>query len=65
MTNSHSLSRRSLLRLATMAGAASLGQRNALAQAPDYRALVCIFFSGGNDGHNMVIPQTASQYNQY
>lgn len=65
MTNSHSLSRRSLLRLATMAGAASLGQRNALAQAPDYKALVCIFFSGGNDGHNMVIPQTASQYNQY
>jgi uncharacterized protein (DUF1501 family) len=22
----------------------------------DYRALVCIFFSGGNDGNNMVIP---------
>ena len=24
--------------------------------APDYRALVCIFLSGGTDGNNMVIP---------
>lgn len=33
------------------------GLIDALAQAPsDYKALVCIFLSGGNDGNNMVIP---------
>src|SRR5688500_17196725 len=25
----------------------------------DYRALVCIFLSGGNDGNNMIIPNHA------
>jgi uncharacterized protein (DUF1501 family) len=29
---------------------------NALAQSVDYRALVCIFLNGGNDGGHMVIP---------
>ena len=29
---------------------------NALAQGSDYRALVCIFLAGGNDGNNMVVP---------
>jgi uncharacterized protein (DUF1501 family) len=28
----------------------------ALAQGPDYKALVCIFLFGGNDGNNTVIP---------
>jgi uncharacterized protein (DUF1501 family) len=39
---------------------AKFGQMNALASttAP-YQALVCIFLSGGNDGHNMVIPINA------
>src|SRR6266496_1972511 len=33
------------------------GLIDALAQAPpDYKALVCIFLAGGNDGNNMVIP---------
>jgi uncharacterized protein (DUF1501 family) len=33
------------------------GLINALAQNPsDYRALVCIFLNGGNDGNNTVIP---------
>lgn len=33
------------------------GLINALAQNPsDYKALVCIFLSGGNDGNNTVIP---------
>jgi len=31
--------------------------------ATDYRALVCIFFNGGNDGNNTVID--LNQYNQY
>ena len=29
---------------------------SALAQATDYRALVCVFLYGGNDGNNMVVP---------
>lgn len=32
------------------------GVLNALAQAGDYKALVCIFLFGGNDSGNMVIP---------
>src|SRR5712691_13030218 len=32
------------------------GLLQALAQAGDYRALVCIFLFGGNDSGNMVIP---------
>ncbi len=61
-------SRRSLLKLASMAGLARFGQMNALAQTSnsnDYKALVCVFLVGGNDGHNMLIPQSASQFNAY
>ena len=36
---------------------AKLGEMNALASTTaQYQALVCIYMSGGNDGHNMVIP---------
>jgi uncharacterized protein (DUF1501 family) len=31
----------------------------------DYKALVCIFLDGGNDGHNSVIPNYEAGYNQY
>ncbi len=44
------------------------GEMTALAAGPaPYQALVCIFLSGGNDGHNTVIPiATARQnYNLY
>lgn len=40
----------------------SLGLLNAYAQgtpASDYRALVCIFMNGGNDGNNMIVPLDA------
>jgi len=44
----------------TMGGVAlaldRFGLINALAQAPDYRALVCIFLNGGNDSDNVIIP---------
>lgn len=30
-----------------------------------YRALVCVFLAGGNDGNNMLIPTTASGYAKY
>ncbi len=31
----------------------------------DYKALVCCFMFGGNDGHNMIVPMDAAQYNAY
>ncbi|HVP61642.1 MAG TPA: DUF1501 domain-containing protein [Myxococcaceae bacterium] len=35
------------------------GRRGALAATGDYRALVCVFLFGGNDGNNMVVPVDA------
>ena len=32
---------------------------------PDYRALVCVFLFGGNDSFNMLVPNTAAEYNAY
>src|SRR5437773_2133106 len=39
----------------------------ALAQGPfsDYKALVCLFLSGGNDANNLIIPTIASEYASY
>ena len=31
----------------------------------EYRALVCLFLSGGNDSFNMLVPREASAYAQY
>src|SRR5713226_8642970 len=31
----------------------------------DYKALVCVFLSGGNDSNNMVIPYIQSEYDNY
>ncbi len=31
----------------------------------DYRALVCVFQSGGNDSFNMLVPTSASEYAEY
>lgn len=31
----------------------------------EYRALVCLFLSGGNDSYNMLVPREASAYAQY
>jgi uncharacterized protein (DUF1501 family) len=46
----------------------SFGLVNAFAQqaeaATDYKALVCIFLNGGNDGNNMIIPLDA-EYSAY
>ena len=59
-----SLSRRDFLRmsccsaagLGLAAGISRFGTINALAQGTDYKALVCIFLFGGNDGNNLFIP---------
>lgn len=56
---------------ASVAGAFGAGTLSALlqnpvrAQANTYRALVCVFLYGGNDGQNMVVPTDTSRYNQY
>ena len=40
-----------------------IGISAASAQAmPGYRALVCVFLFGGNDGNNMVVPFDATEY---
>jgi uncharacterized protein (DUF1501 family) len=69
MNNQHT-SRRNFLRasgaFATAAGISRFGMMNAFAQgAPNYKALVCVFMFGGNDSHNMVVPQTQAQFNAY
>jgi len=64
------ISRRSFLEgLGAMGLAASVGrlaESPAWGQtAPDYRALVCVFLFGGNDGNNMVVPVDAAGYAAY
>ena len=31
----------------------------------DYKALVCVYLFGGNDGNNMIVPLDAARYNAY
>lgn len=61
-------SRRKFLQLSASLGVlATLGNlewANA-ATITDYKALVCIFLFGGNDGHNMVVPLDSTQYPAY
>lgn len=78
MTSSELINRRSFLQKATGlalgAGAANtifdLRLINtALAQSsgvyPDYKALVCVFMGGGNDGNNLIIPYDTERYGSY
>jgi len=47
--------------MGVFAGFSRFGLLNALAAAPaDYKALVCIFLFGGNDGNNLIVPMTDS-----
>jgi uncharacterized protein (DUF1501 family) len=51
---------------ATMLTALSYaGLENAFAQGTDYKAMVCIFLEGGNDGWNTVIPLDSAGYATY
>jgi uncharacterized protein (DUF1501 family) len=44
----------------------ALAQQNADSAPPgDYKALVCIFLNGGNDGNNTVVPNHTAGYAQY
>ena len=49
---------RSVGAMGALGSLAKFGEMSALASTvtPGYRALVCIFLAGGNDGHNTVIP---------
>lgn len=63
------ISRRHFMQLGLSLGAfAALGRLNiarAAATAGDYKALVCIFLFGGNDGHNTLVPMDSTGYNNY
>lgn len=46
----------------------SLAEKMSAVTAPangEYRALVCLFLSGGNDSYNMLVPREAAAYAQY
>ena len=68
MKTPNGFSRRGFLQAGLGLGAlAALGQLNiAHAASPtDYKALVCIFLFGGNDGHNTLVPLGSTPYNNY
>jgi uncharacterized protein (DUF1501 family) len=50
---------------AFVAGVQRFSLINAFAQGLDYRALVCVFLAGGNDGNNLVVPTDTTGYNAY
>ena len=62
------LLRRSGAALATALGAGSLANLllgGGTALAADYKALVCVYLYGGNDGCNTVVPTDTARYAQY
>jgi uncharacterized protein (DUF1501 family) len=51
---------------AFMSGVSKFGMINAYAQsASDYKALVCIFLFGGNDGNNLLMPFDSAGFQTY
>jgi len=72
MPHQHCADRRNFLqlsvRLATL-GILGLGLSPArparAAQASDYKALVCVYLAGGNDGNNLIVPLDAARYTAY
>lgn len=66
----HTISRRNFLGMTASFGAlAALSNLSALTAGAqtttDYKALVCIFLFGGNDGHNTVVPLSGSEFTAY
>lgn len=66
------LNRRKFLKLGAatlaMSGLSSMPRSfaaQANTNANDYKALVCVFLLGGNDGFNMLVPTNESAYNDY
>lgn len=78
MSSSKHWSRRELLKCGLAAAAGSASWRGALGvlagagasaaqaqSASDYRALVCVYLFGANDGYNLLAPRNGSFYTQY
>ena len=70
---SGSLSRRDFLRNSLAIAASStvlgtlgsMGEAFAAADTTGYKALVCVYLDGGNNGFNTVVPTSTSAYNTY
>lgn len=55
---------KSVTAVGAMGALAKFGEINAFASTgTGYQALVCVFLSGGNDGHNTIIPLNTAQQN--
>ena len=78
MSHTHAPARRSFLRLSARLAALGLSGMGvaparrffaadveAAAAVADYKALVCIYQFGGNDGNNLVVPLDAARYTTY
>lgn len=77
MTASKHWSRRDFLQCVAATAAGACNRKSALgflagmqaaateAATPDYRALVCIFLAGGNDGFNVLVPTDTGPYQTY
>ena len=60
------MSRRRFLQLSAALGMlGGLGRLRPAHAAADYKALVCVFLFGGNDGHNVVVSLDGTQYAAY
>ncbi len=55
----------SQLRLIGAAAADSTAVRRAAGLPADYKALVCVFLNGGNDGNSMIVPSDAAGHAAY
>jgi uncharacterized protein (DUF1501 family) len=53
------------LRVIAAVAGDSLERLTAASVLPDYKALVCLFFAGGNDATNMIVPADLSGYSAY
>src|SRR5581483_8234728 len=56
---------RSVAALGATGAFGRFGAMNLMAQTSDFRALVCIFLFGGNDGNNTIVPMDSTRYQQY
>ncbi len=68
----HDISRRNFLQATGgLGGLLALGGLNwtkafgATTAPNDYKALICVFLQGGNDGHNTVVPLATNEYTAY
>ncbi len=66
MTNRRAfIKKSSFFTLASLVPGLSIYSAPVFAQTTDYKALVCLFLYGGNDGNNMVIPYSNAGYASY